>query len=210
MDRGRRVTVEMTRYHQDSGPDGSSRARDETLERRLMTKAQHLFEVAHPGVYVRVSPYFRQATLTKRNVQQHAKQLAELVAQTMPSEPSPSEPLTSARAEWTTLDAARLDQPIVDLVVWRWSSMRRSEWDPVVAGHVTTDVAHLESRVRLKEADLPGYRSGADACWLIVYAPILHASAFVDFEALIRPLFKSSFDRVIFVDLFNARYVAIA
>jgi hypothetical protein len=28
--------------------------------------------------------------------------------------------------------------------------------------------------------------------------PLLHASAIVDFESLIQPLFKSSFDRVIF------------
>jgi hypothetical protein len=47
-------------------------------------------------------------------------------------------------AECTMLNAARPDQAIVDLVVWRWSSMRRGQWDPVVAGHATTDVAHLE------------------------------------------------------------------
>jgi hypothetical protein len=212
-DGDRRVTIEMTRYHEDSGrnSEDSPRARDEMLQRRLMTKAQHLFEAAHPDVYIRVSPFFRQGVLTKRNVQELAERLAVVVAETMPPTPSLSEPLTNTRAEWAALNAARLDQAIVDLSMWRWGSMRRGEWDPTVSGIATGDVAHIESRVRLKEADLKSYKSSASESWLIVYAPLLHASGFVDFEALAPvPLFKSSFDRVIFIDLFNAQYVAIA
>jgi hypothetical protein len=212
-DGDRTVTVEMTRYHEDSGRNGedSPRARDEMLQRRLMTRAQHLFEAVHPDLYVRVSPFFRQGVLTKRNIQKLAERLAVVVADTMPPQPSLSEPLTHSRAEWATLNAARLDQAIVDLSIWRWGSMRRGQWDPTVSGIATGDVAHIESRVRLKEADLPSYKARADESWLIVYAPLLHASGFVDFEALRPvPLFMSSFDRVIFIDLFNAGYVAIA
>jgi hypothetical protein len=51
-------------------------------------------------------------------------------------------------------------------------------------GRMSTDTAHLESVMRRKELDLPRYRHGAEAFWLIIYAPPGQPSGFFDLEVL--------------------------
>jgi hypothetical protein len=70
---GRRVIVEMTRYHQDAGgPRGSDLALQESAERRLRALAQQSFERQHPGLYVSISVFFREGMLTRANVPRYS------------------------------------------------------------------------------------------------------------------------------------------
>ncbi len=57
---------------------------------------------------------------------------------------------------------------------------------------------------------MPLYKASFDECWLIIYAPPLHASSFFDFEMLSSHMFSSAFDRVAFVDVSLGRYVLVA
>jgi hypothetical protein len=207
---GRRIGVEMTRYHHDSGPGGSEGAKHESLERKVMTLGEGLFEASNPGAHVRVSPYFRRGTLRRGNVPHVAERLARLVATTIPLDPTDSEPLTSRRADWDALDRAGLSEVLITLTVYRWRRMRAGEWYPPVGGGVSTDVSSIELRLRAKENDLPSYRARVDESWLVIYAPLGHASAFFDTEVLTPQMFKSTFDRVIYIDLFSGRYVVVA
>ncbi len=115
----RRVSVEMTRYHQDSGAGGSEGAKHEALERRVLAAAQTHFEESNPNVHIRVSPYFREGTLRKTNVRQTAEQVAKVVSQVIPSAPSDAKPLTSKRADWDIFDRAGLGQVLINLTAYR-------------------------------------------------------------------------------------------
>jgi hypothetical protein len=208
-DGGRRTTVEMTRYHQDSGKDGSPRARQESLEWRVLARAQTRFEAMCPGVWVHVEPYFREGVLTKRDVPELAERLARLVADELPPDPSTSPTWTETDVTWERLNAASLDVAIVYLSLWRHKWMREGEWMPSVTGIAASNAAHIEERVRVKEQDLKSYRQVGDVSWLIVYAAPLHASSFIDFEALKPPLFESEFDRVVLLDSSTRQFAAI-
>lgn len=71
------------------------------------------------------------------------------------------------------------------------------------------DVGELLSIIGRKEQDLPRYRAGFDACWLLIYG-LWQASAFSDFDYLKPHMFTSQFDGVLFVDAGTGRNVQIA
>lgn len=206
----RRVTVEMTRYHQDAGGlHGSNFALQESAEREVRARAQEFFERDHPGVYVSISPFFRDGALRKRNVARHTKLLAAFVTTLVPPAPSESEPMTSREATWQELKAAGLDQSIVAVRVSRWVGMRAGDWRVHPGGLVSADTAHLLSRIRDKERDLERYTRAGDESWLIVYAPPLQASGFFDLEALTPGMFESTFDTVVFIDVTWGKFVKV-
>ena len=205
-----RVGVEMTRYHHDAGAAGSELAKREALERRVLAAAQTLFEALRPSVPISVSPYFREGTLRRGNVRVIADRLARLVAEIVPPAPTNAEHLSSVRADWDTIERAALGEVLVALSVHRWVGTSPGQWHPPVGGYLNIDVADIERPLREKEKDLPPYKARFDECWLIIYAPPLHASSFFDFEMLNSHMFSSAFDRVAFVDVSLGRYVLVA
>jgi hypothetical protein len=208
---GRRVTVEMTRYHQDAGgPRGSDLALQESAEQRLRALAQRSFERQHPGLYVSISLFFGEGVLTRANVPRYAESLATLVAEILPPAPSESQPQTMREATWHELKAGGLDQPVVALSVWRHRYMREGDWRVHPGGHLSTNTGHLLSRIREKEPAIERYRRAGDESWLIVYAPALQASGFFDLDALSPRMFVSTFDTVVFIDVVWARFVKVA
>lgn len=208
---GRHVTVEMTRYHQDAGgPRGSKLALQESAERRLRSLAQQSFERQHPGLYVSISVFFREGVLTRANVPRYAESLAALIAEILPPAPSESQPQTMREATWHELKTVRLNQPVAALSVWRHRYMREGDWRVHPGGHLSTDTAHLLSRIREKEPALERYRRAGDESWLIVYAPALQASGFFDLDVLSPHMFDSTFDTVVFIDVVWARFVKVA
>lgn len=209
-DGDRITTVEMTRYHQDSGKSGSPRARQESLEWRLMAIAQDRFEAARPGVWVHVEAYFRDGALTKRNVDGFAERLANLVVDDLPADPAGSPKWTETDISWSRLNAAGLDVPVVYLNLWRHRWMRQGEWTPTVSGMASAYAPHIEGRVRVKEEDLTSYKRPGECAWLIMYAAPHHASSFVDFEKLTPPLFETKFDRVVLIDPGTGQFMTIA
>jgi hypothetical protein len=76
-------------------------------------------------------------------------------------------------------------------------------------GYAAIDVGELLSIIGRKEQDLPRYRAGFDACWLLIYG-LWQASAFFDFDYLKPHMFTSQFDGVLFVDAGTGRNVQIA
>ena len=209
---GRRVAVEMTRYHQRSGRKGSPLARDEALEERAVSAARAQFEAAQPNVYVSVQPFFRAGALNRENVPLVADRLARAVQGLMPPEPLEADRMTTGRATWAELRTAGLDDVVVDLffsrLLARHAAMQGNDWGGS-AGILSTDTAHLESVMRRKERDLPRYRGAADEFWLIIYAPPHRASGFFDLEVLRPAMWSSNFDRVVFLDVLWTRYVPV-
>jgi hypothetical protein len=209
-DDGRRITVEMTRYHQDAGgPRGSALALQESAERSLRALAQQSFERLHPGLYVSISPFFREGVLTRANVRRYAESLASLVAELVPPAPTESHQMTSRDAMWQELQAAGLGHAIVQLRVWRHINMREGDWRVHPGGHPSRDTGHLLSRIQAKEHDLARYRRPGDESWLIVYAPILQASGFFDFGVLQPRMFESMFHTVVFIDVVWRHFVKV-
>jgi hypothetical protein len=204
--RARRVAVEMTRYHHDWGEPNSKGAREEVVERQVMAAAQTHFEALVPNVHVRVAPYFREGTLRSDNIQEVAERLAKLVAQVIPPAPSDAEPLTSVRVDWDAFNRVGLGEILINLSLYRWRRANQGEWLARVSGRVNSDVAYLERPLRSKEEDLASYQASFDECWLIIYAPPLHASSFFDFEVLTPGMFLSDFDQVVFIDVHFGHY----
>ncbi|SRR6266851_1308668 len=211
-DGGRRVAVEMTRYHQQSGRSGSPLARDEALEERAVSAARAQFEGAHPNVYVSVQPFFRAGALNRENVPLVADRLARVVPRLIPPEPTETERMTDRRATWEELEDAELGEVLVSLYVTRLlprhAVLQGNDWGGA-AGIMSTDTAHLESVMRQKELDLPRYRHVADAFWLMIYAPPGQPSGFFDLEVLRPGMWSSDFDRVVFLDVLWARGVPV-
>jgi hypothetical protein len=203
---GRRIAVEMTRHHQDSGPKGSKQAEQEEIEDRVVAMAQTLFEAAHPGVHLLVSPFFNHGSLNRRDLKLYAERLAHAVAGLIP--PLTTEPLSSLSAGWHQLKAEGLDDSLAFLEVSRARASTYSVWDFGDAGRLSRDVGHLLSVVRNKEADLHRYQAGFDECWLIVYTTH-NASTFFDFEVLAPRMWKSTFDGVVVIDALS-QFVHVA
>jgi hypothetical protein len=212
-DGNQRIAVEMTRYHQQSGRKGSPLAEDEALEDRVISAAKAHFELANPNVYVSVQPFFRAGSLSPKNVPVVADRLARLVPNVMPPEPTETDRMTDRRATWEELKEAGLEDAVVSLFVMRLMArhavMQGNDWGGS-AGRMSTDTGHLESVVRRKELDLLRYRHEAEAFWLIIYAPPGQPSGFFDLEVLRPGMWRSKFDRVVFLDVLWARYVPIA
>jgi hypothetical protein len=212
-DGNQRIAVEMTRYHQQSGRKGSSLAEDEALEDRAISAAKEQFELAHPNVYVSVQPNFRAGALNPKNVLFMADRLSRAVHELMPPEPSEAERMTTRRATWAELENAGLGDALAELffirLLARHAAMQGNDWGGS-AGLMSTDTAHLESVIRKKERDLLRYRHDADAFWLIIYAPPFQPSGFFDLEVLRPAMWRSTFDRVVFLDVLWARYVPIS
>jgi hypothetical protein len=207
-DGGHRTAVEMTRYVQRAGRRGSKIARREAMEMRVVARAQELFEAAHPGLYVNVSPFFKIEEIKPDDVETYAQALANLVAVVLAPDPSADDPMTSSRADWDTMDRVGLGNVLANLSTYRWRGADASQWGSV-SGMASADPADIESRIRDKERDLSRYSVTTDERWLIVYARMLR-SAFFDMQVLSPQMFTSKFDRVVFFDATVARFVPIA
>lgn len=137
-DGNQRIAVEMTRYHQQSGPKGSPLAEDEALEDRAISAAKAQFELTHPNIYVSVQPFFRAGSLSPKNVLEVADRLARLVPNVMPPEPSEADRMTDRRATWEELEKAGLGNGLVSLFVTRLLArhavMQGNDWGGSQAG----------------------------------------------------------------------------
>jgi len=202
-DDGRRIAVEMTRYHQESGPKGSPLAKQEALEDRVAAAAKKRFEREYPDVHVIVQPHFRPASFDLKTFSVIADRLARLVANVVPSEPT-SARIDSRFATWDEISDAGLGEVLINLYVIRlsarYAAVQGNSWGRV-SGIAGTDTDHLELVIRRKEKDLAGYRdAGIAEYWLIIYAAPGRASGFFDLEVLTPAMWKSDFDRVVFQD----------
>ncbi len=204
-DRG--TAVEMTRYLQRAGRRGSKIAEREAMEIRVVARAQQLFEAAHPGLYVNVSPFFKIEGIRPDEVETYAQALNNLVTVVLAPDPSAHEIITSSRADWDTMDRVGLGNVLANLSTYRWWGADASHWGSV-SGMASADPADIESRIRDKERDLSRYSVTADERWLIIYAWMLR-SAFFDMQVLSPQMFTSKFDRVVFFDATVARFVPI-
>jgi len=207
-DGAHRTAVELTRYLQRAGPRGSKLAQQEAMEMRVVARARELFEAAHRGVYVYVSPFFKIQEIKPDDVESYAAALARLVSEVLPDDPSPDERLTTSRADWSAVDRVRLGNVLATLQANRWWRMTNHEWG-ALTGMASADPADLESAIRRKEQHLARYSVNATESWLIVYAWALRA-AFFDMDVLSPHMFRSNFDRVVFFDATVARFVEVA
>jgi hypothetical protein len=203
-----RIAVEMTRYLQRAGPRGSKLAQQEAMEMRVVARARELFEAAHPGVYVHVSPFFKIDEIKPDDVESYAAALAELVFDVLPADPSADDRLTTSRAEWPAVDRVGLGNVLATLQGIRWWRMDTYDWG-ALSGMASADTADLESSIRRKEPDLARYSVSADESWLIIYAWALRA-AFFDMDVLSPQMFTSKFDRVVFFDATVASFILVA
>jgi hypothetical protein len=207
-DGGHSTAVEMTRYLQRAGRRGSKIAQREAMEMRVVARAQHLFEAAHPGLYVNVSPSFKIEKIKPDEVEKYAQALSNLVTVVLAHDPSAHDRVTSSRADWDTIDRVGLGNVLANLSTYRWWAADTGQWGSV-SGMASADPADMESRIRDKEGDLSRYSVSANERWLIIYAWMLRA-AFFDIGVLRPQMFTSQFDRVVFFDAIVARFVPIA
>lgn len=212
-DGSQRIAVEMTRYHQQSGRKGSSLAEDEALEEDAIATARAQFELAHPNIYLNVDPWFRPGALSPKNVSLVADRLARAVQVLMPPEPTEADRMTTRRATWDELRNMGLGDVVLELffirLLARHAVLQGNDWGGS-AGLMSTDTTHLESVIRKKELDLPRYRQDADAFWLMIYGAPGQPSGFFDIAVLRPAMWRSTFDRVVFLDVLAGQYVPIA
>lgn len=95
------------------------------------------------------------------------------------------------------------------LTVSRTRASTHSQWGFGGAGYLSTDIDHLLTVIRNKEADIVRYKETFDERWLIVYA-MPQPSAFLDFEVLNPQMFQSTFDRVVVLDALMGHHVLVA
>jgi hypothetical protein len=206
-DGARRIAVEMTRYHQEPGPKGSPLAKREADENRIVTKALQIFEAANPNVHLMVDFYFGYESLSRRNVVELPTLLADAVTALIPPL-STTEGATTTEADYRDPKLAPLRTVLLGIHVLRSRSLHRNIWDSGSGGRYSVDAKELETVIRTKEVDLPRYRKGADECWLIIYA-LPQGSALFDSAVLTPHMWKSTFDRVVFIDILLGQFVLL-
>jgi hypothetical protein len=167
-DAGRRVAVEMTRYHQAPGPKGSPLAKRVAGENRIVTRALQIFEATNPNVHLLVDFYFGYESLSRRNVLELPPLLADAVTALIPPL-SMTAGATTTEADYRDPKLALLRTVLLGVHVLRSRSLHRNIWDSGSGGLYSVDISELERVMRTKEADLPRYKKSADECWLIIY-----------------------------------------
>ena len=210
----RRTTVEATAFHKGSAKKGGSKeAADESNAQQLTERAQTIFEAAHPDVHVEVRPFLVKDRIARRDLDHYAGLIARAVADRVPQAPEHGHALTRVDLTWEDLpEAVASVLPHVTIARWRpdrWKPERSSAWLLGSVGYAAIDGGELLSIIRRKEQDLPRYRAGFDACWLLIYG-LWQASAFFDFDYLKPRMFTSQFAGVAFVDAGTGRNVQIA
>jgi len=210
----RQTSVETTAFHTGTeGKGGSKAAADESNAQQLTERAQAIFEATHPDVHVEVRPYLMRDRIARRELDHYAELVARAVADQVPPLPEYGHPLTRVDLTWEDLpEAVASVLPHITIARWRperWKPERSSVWLLGSVGYAAIDVGELLSIIGRKEQDLPRYRAGFDACWLLVYG-LWQASAFFDFDYLKPHMFTSQFDGVLFVDAGTGRNVQIA
>jgi hypothetical protein len=211
---GRQTSVETTAFHKGWEEKGGSKAAADESNAQLVTdRAQAIFEAVHPDVHVEVRPVLIVDRIARREVDHHAQLVAEAVGAAVPSLPEDGQPLVRVDVTWDRLpEDVTTVMPRLHISRWRperWKPDRSSVWMLGSVGYAAIEVGELESIIRRKEQDLPRYRAGFDACWLLIYG-VWQASSFFDFDYLKPHMFTSQFDGVGFVDAGTGRNVQIA
>ena len=210
----RRTSVETTAFHKGSAQKGGSKeAADESNAQQVTERAQTIFEAAHPDLQVEVRPFLVKDRIARRELDHYAELIACAVADRVPPVPEHGHPLTRVDLTWEDLpETVASVMPHVTIARWRperWKPDRSSLWLLGSFGYAAVDGDELLSIIHRKERDLPRYRAGFDACWLLIYG-LWQASAFFDFDYLKPHMFTSQFAAVAYVDAGTGRNVQIA
>jgi hypothetical protein len=208
------TSVETTAFHKGWKEKGGSKAAaDESNAQLVIDRAQTIFEAAQPDIHVEVRPVLMVDRIARREVDHHAQLVADAVGAAVPPLPELGQPLARVDLTWDRLpEDITVVMPRVHISRWRperWKPQSSSVWLLGSGGYSAIDIGELESIIRRKEEDLPRYRAGFDACWLLIYG-LWQASSFFDFDYLKPLMFTSQFDGVAFVDAGTGRNVQIA
>jgi hypothetical protein len=211
---GRLTSVETTAFHKGSEEKGGSKAAaDESNAQLLTDRAQAIFEASYPDVHVEVWPVLIADRIARREVDHHAQLVADAVAKGVPPTPDDGEPPVRVDVTWDRLpENVTTVMPRVGISRWRperWKPKSSSVWLRGSVGYAAIETDELRAIIRNKEEDLPRYRAGIEACWLLIYG-LWQASGFFDFDYLKPYMFTSQFDGVVFVDAGTGRNVQIA
>lgn len=208
------TSVETTAFHKGSAEKGGSKAAAaESNAQQLVERAQATLQREYPELHIEVRPYLIRERIARRDLNRVADLIARAVASRAPAEPEVGESPTRVDVTWDADMPEELASVLAHASVARWHPERwkpeqSSVWLRGSVGYAAIDVGEVLAIIRQKEADLPRYEAGFDACWLLIYG-LWQASSFFDFDYLKPHMFTSKFDGVAFVDAGTGRNVQI-
>ena len=150
----------------------------------------------HLGVFLSAQTQFN-----KQNRNIFATALADLVGANIPA---PND-ITEVENDWGNASAFPFE--IRSVLIWRPPSLTRNCWTVASFGWIRENfVQALQETIAKKEARILGYDTGCDALWLLIVGENSSPSAFFDpSESTLSHPYVSSFDRVFFLELFQAK-----
>jgi hypothetical protein len=150
----------------------------------------------HLGVFLSA-----QTPFNKQNRKALATALADLVTANIPAPNGITEP----ENDWGNASAFPFE--IRSVLIWRPPSLSRNCWTVASFGWIRENFAQtLQETIAKKEARILGYDTGCDALWLLIVGENSSPSAFFNpSESTLSHPYVSSFDRVFFLELFQAK-----
>lgn len=193
------VGVEITRIFRSAEP-GDPPPQSQDTERDLIAERAQTFAGQSMDPVI-VDIYFNsRALLTKRDRDNLAKKLVDLVASSMPGlgENRLIENQPPVNSQVSHIDAVH---------IWRPHPLRSHLWQVGDAGIVNDDFApSLQHLIADKDGKVDCYREKCDSCWLVVVADWRGPSAFFEIsDRMVEHTYASLFDRLYFLEGYSGR-----
>jgi hypothetical protein len=198
---GRRIGIELT----DLIPDESAR-RMEKLQESILIEAQRVFE-NKCSLPLHVTVGFSQAINQKGlRIQQLGQQLADIVWRFV----EPRKGLAAYQEQFYFQIDCHTNDYFHDVGIFYLNRITAACWSPIMSFWVpTAPTDSIQEIIRRKSRNVPGYLTGCDEVWLLIFETGSPSSYFSYYEQLRGNFFDSTFSRTLIGRIANEELVEL-
>jgi hypothetical protein len=188
--------VELSEYFQDSQPgEGSHLKNTRDLRQQIRNKAQAAYRERNPELPLRVSLFWLEHALNRKNADNLAARLLGLLEETARQPPGPDLAIGLA---YDDLERWGLEDRFSDILVWRSRPGHGNIWTSPIVSYPYTTVERIADIIAEKERKLDGYRTKCDRVWLDIHGEL--GALDLNDETLAH-VYEAGFERVYLHDL---------
>lgn len=198
---GSKIGIEVTRIYLKPPKNNNPLQLQESECQQLVAESQKIYEEMNlPKIDLRVL-FSSDIHFSKKNRKVYANTLAKLVALNLPAH-------NSVKHIENDHESPNLFSSEIDTIsIARFSNLKHNFWTTLEAGYVQEDFHHdLQVVINEKNTLLCTYDPSCNSHWLLIVAEWSHPSSFFDpSEQMLKESYKSGFDKIFFLNLFDQK-----
>lgn len=200
---GKTIGIELADFYRGQGPDGSIKKKNESLQQKVITRAQEQFERTH-GIPLIVDIVFQpRQDVSGNDLLDLATEIARIVSCNIPNEL-----YGMVRVGYEQFDSSLLDQYLSSITINRADRLDR--WHVFGADWTDALPGDLNYVILTHDQNVERYLKNCDEVWLYIVADSLNlSSSITSTEILEQQAYQSQFRTIRFYNRASGKVIKL-